>query len=231
MRPTVLLFDIDGTLITTGGAARRALESALAEILDQPGFAANFSFGGMTDRAIMRAALGQAGVEATERDIDDAIAHYLERLDGVLETAPQYIVHDGVREVLALTEDRDGFAVGLGTGNVERGARIKLERVGLNPYFAFGGFGCDHEARPELIRRGAERGAERLGAALDDCRVVVIGDTPRDVHAARVNGFEVVAVSTGGADADELAKAAADWFFASLADPAAPDAILFGHRP
>lgn len=230
MRPTVLLFDIDGTLITTGGAARTALETALARLLGVAEFSAAFSFGGMTDRAIMRRALSQGGVVVDDRAIDEAIALYLGLLDTELARAPRYEVHAGVVPVLDRVLERDGFAVGLGTGNVERGARIKLDRVGLNPYFAFGGFGCDAECRPTLIRRGAERGAERLGRTLDECRIVVIGDTSRDVHAAHENGFECVAVATGGEAADALTDAGSEWLFHTLADDGAADAIVNGAR-
>lgn len=228
MRPTVLLFDIDGTLITTGGAARAALELAIAEILGVDEFSAAFSFGGMTDRAIMRRSLEQGGAAVDEPAIDAAITHYLSRLDHALGAAPRYQVHPGVRPILDAVTDRPGYAVGLGTGNVERGARIKLDRVGLNPYFDFGGFGCDAESRPALIRRGAERGAERVGAAVEDCRVVVIGDTTRDVHAAHENGFECVAVATGGDTAEVLRATATDWFFDTLADPGADAAVIHG---
>lgn len=224
--PTILLFDIDGTLITTGGAARRALEVAMAERVGVETFEAGFSFGGMTDRAIFRGCLQQAGHPATEEAIDATIAAYLARLDAVLETAPDYRVHDGVRAVLDAVSGRANVAVGLGTGNVERGARTKLQRVGLNPYFGFGGFGCDAEARPDLILRGAQRGAEALGQPLDACRVVIIGDTTRDVHAAHSNGFECVAVSTGGDDHAVLRDANPEHCFASLADDGALHAIL-----
>lgn len=224
--PTILLFDIDGTLITTGGAARRALEVAMAERVGVETFRAGFSFGGMTDRAIFRGCLRQAGEPATEDAIDETIAAYLARLDAVLETAPDYRVHDGVRAILEAVSGRDDVAVGLGTGNVERGARTKLDRVGLNPYFDFGGFGCDAEARPELILRGAQRGATALGRPVDACRVVIIGDTIRDIHAAHANGFECVAVSTGGDDHATLQDAGPEHCFASLADHGALRAIL-----
>lgn len=228
MRPTVLLFDIDGTLITTGGAARRALEVTLGEVLGVREFRAEFPFGGMTDRAIMRQSLEQGGRQPSESDIDRVIDLYLSRLDAALAEASHYAVHDGVIDVLEAAKGHAGVAVGLGTGNVERGARIKLDRVGLNPYFPFGGFGCDAESRPALIRAGAERGAARLGRSVEECRVVVIGDTPRDVDAAHANGFECVAVGTGGAVAAELASTPAEWLFETLAQPGAREAVLYG---
>ena len=228
MRPTVLLYDVDGTLITTGGAARLALEEGIAVFLGIDVFEASFSFGGMTDRGIMRGALKQAGVDASESEIDDVIALYLERLPAVLSGAARFSLHDGVVSLLDRTRSDPGYAVGLGTGNVERGARLKLDAVGLNPYFGFGGFGCDAEPRPELILAGARRGAAALGRPLDECRVVIIGDTERDVDAAHANGFECVAVSTGGVSNERLRATASEWVVESLTEPIAIEAILHG---
>ena len=226
--PVVLLFDIDGTLITTGGAARGALEGALAEFLGLPGYTTSFSFGGMTDRAILRIALTEAGHEPTDARIDAALALYLDRLDGALAAATVYSAHAGVFDVLRGVSGRPDVAVGLGTGNVEVGARKKLAPLDLNAPFAFGGFGCDHELRPRLIHAGAARGAARLGVPLDACRVVVIGDTVRDVDAAHANGFACMAVATGGDTRATLDGTSAAWIVDSLADAGVVDALLYG---
>ena len=121
-------------------------------------------------------------------------------------------------------------AVGLGTGNIREGARIKLERVGIYDRFAFGGFGCDAEDRTELIRRGAKRGADRLGANRDRCRVVVIGDTPKDVAAAQAIGAECVGVGTGSFSAEQLLAAGARRAFSNLAAAEAREAVLGENR-
>ena len=117
--------------------------------------------------------------------------------------------------------------MGLGTGNIREGARVKLSRVGLFERFSFGGFGCDHEDRAALIRRGAERGAEQLGLPLSECRVVVIGDTPKDVAAALACGGECVGVGTGAIGRRSWWKQARRRAFEDLADPLAHRA-LFG---
>jgi phosphoglycolate phosphatase len=204
-RPTVLLFDIDGTLVTTGGVGRRAVERAFGRRHGRPEACSLIRFDGMTDRSITRLGLEAIGVNATEEAIDELLATYLGELRAELQTStPEtYSVHPGVSETLRFASS-SGAAVGLGTGNIEEGARLKLEHVGLYGHFSFGGFGNDHEIRAELIRRGAERGAAKLGQALESCRVVIIGDTPKDIDAARGIGAESIGVGTGSFSAEQL---------------------------
>ena len=170
VRPTVYLYDIDGTLISSGGAGRRAVEGAFAERHGRADACRGFSFAGMTDRAIARRALVGLGFSetgaATEAAIGALLDTYLALLEVEVDKAGDYRVHDGISaslEALSAREAQGAAAIGLGTGNVERGARLKLARVGLAERFAFGGFGCDAEDRAELLATGAERGAERLG--------------------------------------------------------------------
>ncbi|MCA9625687.1 MAG: haloacid dehalogenase-like hydrolase [Myxococcales bacterium] len=232
MSKTVLLFDVDGTLVTTGGAGGRAIRGAL-EAFGEPAVS-GFSYAGMTDRAIVRRHLAEGrqrpAEEVREDEIDDVLERYLDLLSREVASTPQedYVVHDGMLEALTAAEARPDTAIGLGTGNVERGARIKLGRVGLADRFAFGGFGCDAEDRAALIARGAERGAERLGVPRSACRVVVIGDTPRDVAAALAIGAECLAVATGRHDRETLRASGATYAFDSLAAPEALLALLGG---
>lgn len=229
--PTVLLFDIDGTLITTGGMGRAAIERAVAEELGRPVSRFSFSFGGMVDPVIVRQGLQSLGVEPSDQVIGEVLKRYLDVLSEEVQMAPVYGVHDGVIDLLDQVSGIDGVAVGLGTGNLEAGARIKLERVALNGYFAFGGYGSDASSRPDLIHRGAQRGAERLGVPLSACRLVIIGDTLKDIDAAHENGGECVAVSTGGSSHEELAAHHPDYLFESLADPFTLAAVLDGTPP
>jgi len=226
MTPTVLLFDVDGTLVSTGGAGGRALRGAL----EREGYPADatFSYAGMTDRAIVRRHLAEAAIHATDAIIDAVLERYLTLLAEEVDQAPEetYVLHEGTMEALDAAESRGGIAVGLGTGNVERGARIKLGRVGASERFAFGGFGCDAEDRAELIAVGAERGAARLGVPRSECRVVVIGDTPRDVSAALSNDAECLAVATGRYSLDALRAAGATHAFDSLAVRGALEVLL-----
>ena len=163
MRPTVVLFDIDGTLLTCGGAGRAAMERAFVDVLGRSD-TLDFPFGGMTDRAIARAGLTPGGA-VTEAKIDALIARYLLHLEEGVPRAERYRVLDGVSAVLDLLAPLAHVAVGLGTGNVEAGARIKLTRGALWGRFAFGGFGCDSEDRAELLACGARRGTERVSGA------------------------------------------------------------------
>jgi phosphoglycolate phosphatase len=224
--PTVLLFDIDGTLVATGGAGKRAMVAAFAELHASPQVFEGFNFGGMTDRAIVRHGVVAARGACDEAEIDRALDAYLLHLERELAERKGYVVYPGVREVLAAVRDVAGVAVGLGTGNIKKGAYAKLAPGDLHGSFAFGGFGCDHEDRGELLRAGARRGAEALGVPLDDCRVVVIGDTPRDVAAAQKIGAECIGVGTGGVATAKLVELGAKTAFATLEDPGVRDALL-----
>jgi phosphoglycolate phosphatase len=208
MKATVILFDIDGTLVSCGGAGRRAMEAAFRELWHRDDVF-DFAFGGGTDRAIARRAITSAGISPIESTIDRFLGCYLEHLPRTLDSSESYRVLPGASSLLDLLERQSGLAIGLGTGNVERGARAKLARGGLDRRFSFGGFGCDHEDRGRLLERGAQRGAKKLGAARADCDVIVIGDTPRDIEAARAIGARCVAVATGGHSAEELREAGA----------------------
>lgn len=225
-KPNVLLFDIDGTLVTTGGAGRRAMARGFASV-HGPAPALEFRFDGLTDRWIVRQGLSNLGLEPTREAIDRVLTAYLEALSDEVHRVPEerYRVYPGIREAIARAHAQ-GAAVGLGTGNVREGARLKLERVVLYEEFKFGGFGCDDEARDELLRTGAERGAQFLGSPLEKCRVVVIGDTPKDVAAARSIGAECIGVGTGSFSAAALLESGASAAFDDLSQRGALDLLL-----
>jgi phosphoglycolate phosphatase-like HAD superfamily hydrolase len=217
---TVALFDIDGTLMTTGGAGRRAMRAAFGEVVDAPHALDDVKLGGKTDPMILREGLEVIGRAYDAALVERILERYLERLEAEVARSPGYHVFDGVLTILDHAHALNA-AVGLGTGNVQRGAQVKLARGALNDRFAFGGFGSDAEDRTELIRAGAERGAARLGLPLSECRVIVIGDTPRDVRAAHGIGAVCLAVATGGYDVSALQKAGADLVVERLDDPRA----------
>ncbi len=219
MSPTLLLFDIDGTILNTGGAGHRAMEAAFQRRHRRPDACRGFSFGGMTDRAILRRSL--RAIEAPEDDgeIGALLDLYLEHLAAELRGSPDAAaLCPNVIPLLDHLATHQQTAVGLGTGNVRAGALLKLAAVGLAERFSFGGFGCDAEDRGALLRAGALRGADALGMSLDRCRVVVIGDTPRDVEAARAIGARCVAVATGTFSREQLASCAPDLCCDDLSD-------------
>ena len=177
-QPTVVLFDVDGTLIDCGGAGRRAMEATFRE-LDANTDALGFTFAGLTDRAIVRSGLRTLKRGDDDASIDGVIARYLEHLAAELPRSEGYRILAGVSELLGRLASIEGLVVGLGTGNVEPGARAKLRRGGLDRSFAFGGFGSDHEDRARLLEVGATRGGRGGHAAGRACR-------PR--HRRRVRG-------------------------------------------
>jgi len=227
-RPTVYLFDIDGTLISTGGAGRRAMEGAFRDVHGPAGPAGvAFSYAGMTDRAIVRAGLLALEHHAPDAAaIDRVLERYLGRLAHEVLATTTYVVHPGVMGVVAWLRDRPRIALGLGTGNVKTGAYAKLARGALDAPFAFGGFGCDAEDRTDLLRVGAGRGADALGLPLAECRVVVIGDTPKDVAAARGIGAECIGVGTGGFAPAALRDLGAQNAFATLEEDGVREALF-----
>jgi phosphoglycolate phosphatase-like HAD superfamily hydrolase len=170
----------------------------------------------MTDRAIIRGGLERVGLASDESTIDAICATYLAALAEEMPHSEGFRVYPGVQALLDALEGCPGVAVGLGTGNLREGARIKLEHARLAHHFAFGGYGCDHEHRPAIIRIAAERGAAHLGVAFDACRVVVIGDTPKDVEAARAIAAVSVVVETSGISHDTLKTAGATHVFPTL---------------
>ena len=227
MRPTVLLFDIDGTLLSSMGVGRKALDRAFELLHGRPD-AVNFALDGMTDGCIVQQALQGIGASADDESVGRVLDAYIDALEvGVAQASDEnYRLHVGMREAVALGLAQKNTVVGLGTGNIRRGAKIKLDRVALYEPFQFGGFGCDHNERGMLIRRGAERGAALLNLSLEACRVVVIGDTPKDIHAAQFIGAESVGVGTGRFAPAQLLAAGATAAFADLSAPGALAAVL-----
>jgi phosphoglycolate phosphatase len=202
------------------------MERAFVDLYGSAEGCRGFSFAGMTDRAIVRVALRAIGSEDHPTAIDSVVERYLVCLRDELPIATDYRVLPGVVALLDSARVRRDLALGLGTGNVQTGATLKLAHGKLDTYFAFGGFGSDHEDRAELIRVGAERGARQLGHPVRDCRVVVIGDTPKDVAAAQANDAESIGVATGRHDLGSLRAAGATQVFTSLADAGAHAAVF-----
>jgi len=230
VRPTVLLFDVDGTLVSTDGAGRRALASAFEVVVGRGTIVEGIDFAGTTDPYIVRYGLGVLGEQDTPDVVAAILDAYVDRLREELSLPGTVTVFEGVGRTLDAVTNRRDVAVGLGTGNVEPGAWAKVGAGGLDGAFAFGGFGSDDEDRPTLLRIGAERGAARLGAPLGECRVVVIGDTPRDFAAAEAIGAEHVLVATGRFGIRELRALGTERVFDRMDSVGVVEAVL-GEAP
>jgi phosphoglycolate phosphatase len=205
-----VLFDIDGTLISTGGASDRAWKRAFKELqgvdVDVPAVTGK----GVPDPEVGRVVFEKAiGREPTQEEADALMRRRLDHLPEEVETSPGFVVKDGVVELLDQLID-DGLMLGLTTGNVEEAAHIKLARANLNRYFSFGGYGSDSPDRTELTKKALERAELVSGNSLDLERCFSCGDTPRDVEAGHGAGIRVVGVATGEYTVDELREAGAD---------------------
>jgi phosphoglycolate phosphatase-like HAD superfamily hydrolase len=206
-----VLFDIDGTLITTGGAGAVAWRRAFEELHGKPLDIREVTESGMTDPEVGRVALRNIlGRDPDGRELATAMARYLRHLSNAIDESDGYRVMPGVEELVERLVDA-GHLLGLTTGNVEAAAHIKLARAGLNRFFTFGGYGSDSNERAELTRCALERGRFVSGGVLTDGASISVGDTPRDVAAGHGAGIQVVGVATGNFTTDELREAGADW--------------------
>jgi len=206
-----LLFDIDGTLVLTGGAGIRALNRAFHEVAGITNAMDGIRPHGKTDPAIVREIfLARHDDRHSLETVKKILDLYVEYLPGEVRSSRTYRVLPGIVRFLDTYRNRCDLSFGLATGNVERGARIKLERGNLNPYFQFGGFGSDAESRTALVQRAAENGSGLTGHAINPEEVFVIGDTPRDIAAGREAGFRTIGVATSDYSKQDLESAGAD---------------------
>ncbi len=218
-----VFFDIDGTLLVTDGAGRAALCAALESVYGTSGELADYTFHGKTDPQIVLELMGAAGLEEGEirRRMPSVWPVYLAALARELEmrrAAGRIRLLPGVAELLAALESRQGVLLGLLTGNIESGARLKLEAAGVAARFGLGGFGSDSELRTEIARIAVARSRSASGTRNGPLSHVVVGDTPEDVACARAAEAHAVAVATGRHGLAELKGAGADAVFEDLRD-------------
>lgn len=214
----ICLFDIDGTLLSSGGAGKTAMEIALRE---EFGVAVNdhkVPFSGRTDRAITRDLFRVHGIEETPENLRRYLDRYLRLLPGCLQSHPGKVL-PGIGELLALLVQRSNIHLGLLTGNIRDGARMKLSHYGLFQYFSFGAFGDEHFERDDVAHEALSVAREHAGGAVNLERFWVIGDTPLDIQCARAIGARVAAVATGWHSLQELAAARPDVLLTDLSDP------------
>jgi phosphoglycolate phosphatase-like HAD superfamily hydrolase len=225
----LVLFDIDGTILLTDGAGKRAMDRALIEVFGSRG-PDDHPFGGKTDPQIVRELMRIVGHEDPHIDthmpalLDRYLAYLGQELDAgasKVETMP------GIHALLDVLDQRHDVIVGLLTGNLVAGARAKLAAVGLEfERFKVGAFGSDHEARGELPAVAQRRAREQLGVDVAGPDVVVIGDTPADIHCGQSIGARAIAVATGHYSVDDLRAHHPAVVFEDLADTAAVVAAI-----
>jgi phosphoglycolate phosphatase-like HAD superfamily hydrolase len=222
----LVLFDIDGTILHSGGAGRDAMEYALSTTFGTPGDS-SMRYDGKTDKQIVRESMRAAGFSDTDIDsrMDEVVALYVASLSGRLADPARGVgMYPGIAELIDAVHKRSDSALGLLTGNVEAGARLKLDAVGLDfDQFQVNAFGSDHEVRGELPGIAHRRMLDMFGISLRGRDVVVIGDTPADVACGRSLGARAIAVATGWYSVEDLKAHNPYAVFADLSDT---DAVL-----
>jgi phosphoglycolate phosphatase len=217
----LVLFDIDGTLLLAGGAGKRAIHRALEEVFGGTG-PADHRFDGKTDPQIVRELMRLVG--HTDEHIDARMPSLLERYvdclrEDLQQTAAGVRVMPGIPDLLDALEARDDLMLGLLTGNLAEGAKVKLQAANIDPNrFRVGAFGSDHEVRGELAAVAQRRARDELGVDIRGCDVVVIGDTPADMDCGRAIGARAIGVATGHYTVEELAEHGPTAVFADLGD-------------
>ena len=206
-----VLWDIDGTLLKTGGAGAVAWQRAFRELWEVDANITEHTREGMTDPEIAEIIFREVvGRDGSDEERAAAIAGYLSHLQEAVDESEGYELMPGIEGILPRLAEA-GVLLGIVTGNIEAAAHIKLGRGDLNRYFAFGGYGSDARDRTELTRKGVERGGEVAGHPLDLETTIGVGDTPRDVAACHGAGIRVIGVATGRYSTAELEQVGADW--------------------
>ncbi|MBC7997795.1 MAG: HAD hydrolase-like protein [Leptolyngbya sp.] len=225
MPKKLVLFDIDETMISSDGAGRRAIGDTLKDMYGISPDALNLSMSGKTDPQILTEILTASGFSDQDirKDLSALIEAYLIHLDREIKETEHYIVHDGVREILAALAAVEGAYLGLLTGNVERGARMKLARFDLNSHFPLGAYGSDSASRLDLPHVAKTRADKHFNAVFAPEEIVVVGDSIYDVLCAKHYGSVSLAVNTGKTPMADLVAQEPDHLFATLADT---DAVL-----
>lgn len=216
----LLLFDVDGTLLMARGAGRRALKAALLSVYGTSGAIEQYDLRGKTDQRIVFDLMGASGlaIESVRERLDDVFELYARGLAEEVGDGRGVVTLPGVAQLIRRLHATDGVLLGLLTGNIEEGARIKLGPTGLWPYFPVGAFGSDHADRRLLPSLAARRAHALVGHAFGPADVVVIGDTPLDIECARAFGATAVAVATGNYPRGELMGGRPDLYFDDLSD-------------
>lgn len=216
----LVLFDIDGTLITSRGAGRRAMRTALERVFGAAGGIDKYDLGGRTDTRIVHDVMGALGWEPArvKERLDDFFEAYVAGLTSEIGDGRHVVTLPGVSAVVERLAESPDVVLGLVTGNIEEGARIKLLPTGLWPHFRVGAYGSDHMDRRRLPSLAARRAHALLGHGFAPPEVIVIGDTPHDIDCARAFGAVAIAVTTGQYTREQLLADRPDHLFDDLGD-------------
>ena len=225
----LVLFDLDGTLLWTDGAGRRAIHRALVEVLGTAGPIDGFRFDGRTDGEIVLRLAEGAGIAPTDTLVAAVLDRYVACLqDELAQPAQQTMVYPGVGALLDALDARADCVLGLLTGNVRPGAQFKLASGGLDiGRFRIGAFGSDSAHRPDLPAVAQRRAREELGLDLRGHEVVIVGDTPADVTCGNGIGARAIGVGTGSYTVAQLMEAGAYAAFGDLSDTDSVLAAVF----
>jgi len=224
-----ILFDIDGTLIDSGGAGVQALNLAFEEMFSVCDAFKGISMAGKTDLQIVMEGLRLHRIESSNGIVHGFFDSYVEHLKNNIDPQKGH-VKTGIREALDLLKEEKDFLLGLLTGNIERGARMKLGAFDLARYFSIGAFGDDHADRNKLLPIALDKLRKGRSLDLDYSDCVVIGDTPRDVECSKPYGAYAIAVATGPYSYDLLSETEADIVFHDLSDTNDFLHVLSNHR-
>ncbi|MFQ5846130.1 MAG: HAD family hydrolase [Candidatus Methylomirabilales bacterium] len=223
----LLLFDVDGTLIHTGGAGVRSFQRTFRELFGIEAVTEGIRFHGRTDLEITEdICAARLGRSPTPEEIEAICSRYLTHLREEVRLSPGYRIMPGLPGLLETLCGRADVRLGLATGNLEGAARVKLGRADLNRYFSFGGFASDAKDRTALIHKAIERGQTLVGRSQHGIQAIVIGDTDLDIACGREAGATTVAVATGGDSWETLLQAAPDHLLKDLSHPEELLAIL-----
>lgn len=216
----LVLFDIDGTILVARGAGRRALAAALKDVYGTAGDIDGYDLRGQTDPRIVFDVMEGAGLEreAVRERLDDCFEAYARGLAAEIGDGGNVVTLPGIGDLVRRLHGDAGVLLGLLTGNIEAGARIKLGPTGLLSYFRLGAYGSDHLDRRQLPSLAARRAQALVGVPFAPDEVVVIGDTPRDIECARHFGAVAVAVATGQYTREALEAERPDLLFDNFAD-------------
>lgn len=211
----LLIFDIDGTLLTAGGVGRSAFNAAIKDIYGLDEAWGDTVAHGKTDPQLVEEIITrETGRRPSPDETARLLAVYVEFFAQHIADSPRFRILEGVEKLLHALSLRDDVLLGIGTGNLEATAQMKLRRGNLEHYFSYGGFGSDSICRKELIQRAVERGKAKLRSTPDD--IVIIGDAPQDVQAGLAAGAKVLGVATGRASVGELQAEGAEVVFEDL---------------